>query len=205
MHKHYTKGFSLVELSMVIAVIAIMTTVGVVAYTSVQKDSRNSKRSADMTVLVNELEKFYDKKGEYPPGCPDTTCPNALHTTNTSSAALTPSTTLTTLMSILPGVKSGLGDPQSTNKTLPFKNRTVAEKKYYYFGGTVNYTGATATVSFATHANFPCTIQSSLLAGQVGSFVLGYFDEKTSTWILEGGRNGTAMTVTAGTCVINRG
>jgi hypothetical protein len=159
-----------------------------------------------MSILANELEKFYDKKGEYPKGCPDTTCPNAMHTANTSTAtAITPSMTLTTLSTILPGIKDGFGDPQSSNKTLPFKNRTVAEKKYYYFGGTVNYTGATATVSFATHANFPCTIQSSLPAGQVGSYVIGYFDEKAGSWVLEGGRNGVQMTVTAGTCVINRG
>lgn len=187
-------------------VIAIMTTVGIVAYTSAQIDTRNSKRDADMTIIVNELEKFYDKKGEYPKGCPDTTCPNALHTANTSTAtAMTPSMTLTTLTTILPGVKLGFGDPQSSNKTLPFKNRTVAEKKYYYFGGTVNSTAGALTLAFATHANFPCTIQSSLPAGQVGSYVIGYFNEKTSTWTLQGGRNGVPMTVTAGTCVINRG
>jgi prepilin-type N-terminal cleavage/methylation domain-containing protein len=204
MHKRYLHGFTLVELSVVIVVIALMTSVGMIAYTSAQVDTRDSRREADMAILVNELEKFYDKKGEYPPGCPDTSCPSTMHTTNTSSAILTPNTTLTTLTSILPGVKTGLGDPQSLNKTLPFKNRTVAEKKYYYYGGTVNYTGATTTLTFATHANFPCSIRSSLLAGEVGSYVIGYFDEKTSTWILTGGRNGVPMTVTAGTCVINR-
>lgn len=205
MHKRYLKGFSLVELTVVIVVIALLVSISIVAYTSTQIDARNSKRDADMTMLANELEKFYDKKGEYPPGCPDTTCPNALHTTNTSSAALTPNTTLTTLTSILPGIKTGFGDPQSSNKTLPFKNRTVAETKYYYYGGTVNYTAGALTLDFATHANFPCTIRSTLAAGQVGSYVIGYFNEKTGAWVLKGGRNGIQMTVFAGTCVIIRG
>lgn len=206
MHKRDINGFSLVELTVVMIVIALMTSIGIIAYTSAQIDTRNSKRDADMTILVSELEKFYDTKGEYPKGCPDTTCPNALHTANTSTTtAITPSMTLTTLTTILPGAKAGIGDPQSLNKTLPFKNRTVAEKKYYYFGGTVNNTAGTLTLAFATHANFPCTIQSSLLAGQTGSYVIGYFDEKTNAWVLKGGRNGVPMTVTAGTCVINRG
>lgn len=205
MHKRHVPGFTIVELVVIIVVISIITSVTAVFYIQTQASTRNDKRNTDMTILMNELEKFYDKKGEYPPGCPDTTCPHVFHTANASAAALTPNTTLTTLTALLPGVRSGFGDPQSTNKTLPFKNRTVAETKYYYFGGTVNYLGPAASLSFATNANFPCTIQSTLAVGQVGSYVIGYFDEKAGTWILKGGRNGIPMTVTAGTCVIVRG
>jgi type II secretory pathway pseudopilin PulG len=204
-YKRYLRGFTIVELLVIIVIIGIVFSVTIIGYGQVQKGTRNDKRSADITILINELEKFYDQQGEYPPGCPDTTCPNLMHTANTSSAVLTPSTTLTTLRTILPGIKDGFSDPQSPNKTLPFKNRTVAENKYYYFGGTVNYTAGALVLSFATHANFPCTIQSSLATGQVGSYVVGFFDEVANAWVLRGGRNGIQMTVTAGTCVIVRG
>jgi type II secretory pathway pseudopilin PulG len=205
MHKRYLHGFTIVELSVIITVIGIIATISIVSYVQIQKGVRNDERTTEITIMANELEKFYAKKGEYPPGCPDTSCPSVMQTANVSSAILTPDTTLNTLRGILPGLRDDFGDPQSTSGTLPLKNRTVAEKRYYYFGGTVNYTGSAATLSFGTHANFPCTIQSSLAAGAVGSYVLGYFDEVANTWIVKGGRNGTPMTVTAGTCVIVRG
>jgi type II secretory pathway pseudopilin PulG len=185
-----------------------MASITTIVYLQSQREARDSRRSADMTVIIAALEKFYQQKGEYPPGCPDTSCANTMLTTNTSAAVITPNTTLATITSVLPTVKGNFGDPQSTNKTLPFKQRVVAENKYYYFGGTVNYTGATTSLSYASHANFPCSIQSSLTAGTVGSYVIGYYSEGTSQWVLSGGRNGTPMTITSGLvsdgCVINK-
>lgn len=207
MHKRHFKGFTIVELLVIIVVISIIFFMTMISYNRVQQGARNDRRVTQIAVLMNELEKFYDRHGEYPPGCPDTTCTSSMHAANTSSAALTSTTTLTALRAILPGIRDDFGDPQSTNKTLPFKNRTIAETKYYYFGGTVNNTGSGTPVVLdsVTHANFPCTIRSSLITGQAGSYVVGYFDELTGAWVLRGGRNGIQMTVTAGTCVIVRG
>ncbi|HEX7484424.1 MAG TPA: prepilin-type N-terminal cleavage/methylation domain-containing protein [Candidatus Saccharimonadales bacterium] len=211
MHKRFhdiRSGFTIVELIVVVAIISAMASMSTIVYLQSQREARDSKRNADMDILAANLERFYQQKGEYPPGCPDTSCPSTMLTTNTSATVITPNTTLTTLTALLPTVKGNFGDPQSSNKTLPFKQRVVAESKYYYFGGTVNYTGATTTLSFASHANFPCTIQSSLTAGTVGSYVIGYYSEGTGQWVLLGGRNGTPMTVTAGQvsdgCVINK-
>jgi|GEM_PF-5475151 len=213
MHKRYRTrsihGFTIIELVVVIAIISLIASITAITYNKSQREARDSKRSADMTILANNLEKFYQEKGEYPPGCPDTSCASTLLTTNTSSAVMTPNTTLTTLTSVLPTVKGNFGDPQSPNKTLPFKQRVVAESKYYYFGGTVNYTASAASLSFASHTNFPCSIQSSLPAGAVGSYVIGYYSEANNKWVLTGGRNGTQMTITGGLaadgCIINKG
>ena len=213
MHKRhrtiFTGGFTVIELVVVIGVISLIAAMTTITYLQSQKEARDSERSADMAVITNALEKFYQQNGEYPPGCPDTSCTSTLLTANTSSAILTPNTTLTTLTSIMPTVKGNFGDPQSPNKTLPLKQRVLAESKYYYFGGTVNYTASSASLSYASHANFPCTIQSSLPAGSVGSYVIGYFSESTNQWVLTGGRNGTQMTVTSGLpangCVIHKG
>ena len=207
MHKRLrsiTSGFTVVELIVVIAVISAMAAITTITYLQSQRDARDNERNADMSVLTNALEKFYQQKGEYPPGCPDTSCTSTLLTANTSAAVITPNTTLATLTALLPTVKGNFGDPQSPSKTLPFKQRVVAETKYYYFGGTVNYTASAASLSFASHANFPCTIQSSLAAGAVGSYVIGYYSEASSQWMLIGGRNGTPMTVTSGSCVITQ-
>lgn len=209
MHKRYTKGFTIVELLIIVTVITIICITTTLAYTQIQLRSRDSKRNADLTMLANTLESFYDHKGEYPPGCPDPTCPSTLHTTNTSSVPLTSTMTLTTLTSVLPGIKDKFGDPQSPNRTYPFKNRTVNEKKYIYFGGTYNNTAAALTLDSPSDASFPCTLRSSLPAGAVGSYVIGYFHEEMNKWILLGGRNATQITIAAGSasdgCVINRG
>jgi general secretion pathway protein G len=213
MHKRYrnrlTGGFTIIELVVVIGVISLIATITAITYMQSQREARDSERAADMSVLSNALEKFYQQKGEYPPGCPDTSCTGAMLTANTSAAIITPNTTLATLTSIMPTVKGNFGDPQSPNKTLPLKQRVVAESKYYYFVGTVNYTASAASMSYASHTNFPCTIQSSLAAGAVGSYVIGYFSEGTGKWVLQGGRNGTQMTITSGLasdgCVINQG
>lgn len=208
MHKRFhnlTSGFTVVELIVVIAVISAMAAMTTIVYLQSQREARDNERSTDMSVITNALEKFYQQKGEYPPGCPDTSCVSTLLTANTSAAIITPNTTLATLTSIMPTVKGNFGDPQSPNKTLPLKQRIVAESKYYYFGGTVNYTAGAASLSYASHANFPCTIQSSLAAGAVGSYVIGYFSESTNQWVLLGGRSGTPMTVTSGSCIINQG
>lgn len=207
MHKRLRKGFTIVELVVIIIVISIISSLAMISYSQIQRESRNEQRITHIAILMNELEKFYDRHGEYPPGCPDTTCTSSMHLTNTSSAALTSTTSLTTLQSILPDIRDDFGDPQSTNVTMPFKNRTIAETKYYYFGGTVNDTGSGTPVVLDSpaHTNFPCTIRSSLITGQTGSYVVGYFDELANNWTLRGGRNGIPMTVAAGTCVIVRG
>ena len=204
MHRRRPRGFTIVELAIVVIVIGIVIAVSMISYMQIQAQSRNDQRSAQLTVFIKELEKFYQAKGQYPPGCPDASCPNVMHTMNTASSPLTPNTTLTGLRTIRPGIDQGFSDPQSPNRTLPLKNRTLAEKKYYYFGGTVNDTASVLTLDSPSHANFPCTLRSTLTAGQVGSYVVGYFEEMTNSWILKGGRDGAPITVASGTCVIVR-
>jgi prepilin-type N-terminal cleavage/methylation domain-containing protein len=129
MHKHYSRGLTIIELLVVTVIILIIALSATLAYTQVQKDTRDTKRDTDITMLINELEAFYDRSGEYPPGCPDPTCPSALHTANISATPLTATTTMSNLTKVLPGIKPTYGDPQSPNKALPLKDRTVNERK----------------------------------------------------------------------------
>ncbi|MGV9001587.1 MAG: tail fiber protein [Candidatus Saccharimonadaceae bacterium] len=63
------KGFTIVELLVVIAVIGILSVVTVVGLIQYQRLSRDSQRVARVTVLAEALEKYYDANGEYP-SCP---------------------------------------------------------------------------------------------------------------------------------------
>lgn len=91
-------GFTIIEILVVIAVIGILTTISVVSFGRYQSSSRDSQRASRATILVEALEKYYDKNGEYP-NC------NSIQ----ASAATVTST-------VLPGVESTvLVTPQETS------------------------------------------------------------------------------------------
>lgn len=62
----YQRGFSLVELLVVATVMAVLSVVGVVSYTNLNKKSRDSKRNSDMEQLRSALEMFRADNGFYP-------------------------------------------------------------------------------------------------------------------------------------------
>lgn len=209
MHKQDRLGFTIIELIVVIVTMGILLSITINVQIRTQARSHDSVRNAHMTILSNELEKFYDRNGEYPPGCPDATCTTWFLTENTSAPIITPSTNVSTLRTVLPGIRDDFGDPQSPSASTPFMLATSTMKEYYYYGGTVNKRATASTYTYSATPTFPCSITSTLSPSQAGSYVIGYYDEETHSWVLTGGRNGVEMSVTAGYvsdgCVINRG
>lgn len=64
MSKHY--GFTLVEILIVIAIIGILTSIGLQSFNSSQMKSRDAKRKAHLQQISNALELYYNDKGQYP-------------------------------------------------------------------------------------------------------------------------------------------
>ncbi len=62
------RGFTIIELLVVISVIGILATITLVGFNRYQADSRDSQRLSKATIISEALEKYYDKNGEYP-GC----------------------------------------------------------------------------------------------------------------------------------------
>jgi len=60
------RGFTLIELMVAIAIVAILATVGMVVYASAQKSGRVSKRLQDLKAIQTALELFKTTKGFYP-------------------------------------------------------------------------------------------------------------------------------------------
>jgi len=74
------KGFTLVELLVVISIIGILASIGLVSFRSAQFRSRDAQRKSDLKQLTNALELYYSDYGRYPSSsngqimaCPSTT------------------------------------------------------------------------------------------------------------------------------------
>lgn len=66
--KAMSKGFTLVELLVAIAIIALLTSVGLVSFSRAQQNSRDARRKADLQSLKAALEMYYDSNNAYPSG-----------------------------------------------------------------------------------------------------------------------------------------
>ena len=61
------KGFTLVELLVVVSIIAILSLIGITLYTSALQGSRDAKRQQDIQSIAKALETHYDVfTGKYP-------------------------------------------------------------------------------------------------------------------------------------------
>lgn len=82
-------GFTIVEILIVVGIIGILSTIGFIGFGKYQADTRDSEREAKASIIIEALEKYYDKNGEYP-----------------SCTSITDVNTTTVTTSVLPGLDS---------------------------------------------------------------------------------------------------
>ncbi|MBI2599682.1 prepilin-type N-terminal cleavage/methylation domain-containing protein [Candidatus Daviesbacteria bacterium] len=97
-------GFTLVELLITITIIAVLTTVGAVAYTSFFKNSRDSKRLSDLKLIQSALETYYADQLYYPSSDSITPVPvptpPGIALTNATGTSISPTNPKTYLSSV---------------------------------------------------------------------------------------------------------
>lgn len=117
------RGFTIIELLVVVSVIAILSLISVFGFNAVQAGTRDSQRSTRVTQLAEALEKYYAKNGEYP-----------------SCSALTSSATsaITTLSGLDPTVlvtpKAAAGVTNSIDPSCATLSVGGSTDKYAYVG-----------------------------------------------------------------------
>lgn len=74
-----SKGFTLTEILVVIAIIGILTTVVSISTSSAKKQSRDAKRKADLELVAGALEIYYAQNKTYPLSTSEQSVSNALN------------------------------------------------------------------------------------------------------------------------------
>ncbi|MGW3549240.1 type II secretion system protein [Janibacter hoylei] len=69
------RGFTIVELLIVVVVIAILAAISIVAYRGVQERARDSQRLQDVKTISKALEMYYVDNGQFPSGSCGSSCP----------------------------------------------------------------------------------------------------------------------------------
>jgi len=83
--KIHTKGFTLVELLVVIVIISILASISIIAYNGSQGRARDSRRQNDIAELAKGLELYYLDNHKYPTSGGATVMSNAWNTTADAS------------------------------------------------------------------------------------------------------------------------
>lgn len=65
-------GFTLIELLVVATIIIVLTTIGLVSYRTVSRNSRNAKRKADIETVRQAAIMYRSETGDYPEWTGDT-------------------------------------------------------------------------------------------------------------------------------------
>jgi general secretion pathway protein G len=68
------KGFTIVELLIVIVVIGVLAAITVVAYNGIQQRGRDAQRQSDVKAIAKALELYYVDNGKYPAGSCASSC-----------------------------------------------------------------------------------------------------------------------------------
>ncbi len=61
------RGFTFVEILIVIAIIAIMMTIAIPSFSGIQQEAKQTKAQKDLTLLKIAIESYYRTHNEYPP------------------------------------------------------------------------------------------------------------------------------------------
>ena len=155
----YSRGFTIVELLIVIVVIGILAAITIVAYNGIQTRARDAKRQDDITTITKALELYYIDHGSYPLSSGSTSI-NAAWSTTADSSWSNLATQLSIYASSLPR------DPISKQMGVgAFPWNDAQGYDYSYYSGSGYCVNATTAQAFLLVITYEGIAQSNTLEG----------------------------------------
>ena len=115
------KGFTIVELLIVIVVIGILALLVITTYSGIQAKARNSKRQTDVQSVQTQLEAFFSQNGYYP----------SLTDMNTGTSATSDANSTWVASNMKSLDQTALVDPSNPNSSRQLKDSPQA--KWYSY------------------------------------------------------------------------
>jgi general secretion pathway protein G len=140
------KGFTLIEILIVVAIIAILASVVLVGLGPTQQAGRDARRISDLNEVQNGLELYYNQCGYYP-GSAEATSPCGAFAQISTWAALTTSLKGTTPI----GISTVPSDPSANKK---YQYGTSAIGDVYVLEATLENVGNSVFTGY-NGASFP--------------------------------------------------
>lgn len=188
MFRARSRGFTIVELIVTIAVIGIITSIAVVAFNTVQTKTRDDVREADVAIIMDALEQYYRKNGDYPAN--DTMNPSQFYPTMTNFDAikgLLPTLTDSTLSGpggyrFYPGC---INSATCVNSSDDWKN--YMKKSYIYLSRFSNqgpgaYSYYNVPASYGDNTGWGCTVRTYYTDP---GYMMAWYSESKKLWIFK--------------------
>jgi general secretion pathway protein G len=163
------KGFTIVELLIVIVVIGILAAITIVAYNGVQQRARDAQRQSDVVAITKALEMYYLDHGQYP-GTPTETGGSTSINTSWSTTADSSWQKLVTILK--PYINQVPLDPTSTANTAV--TTSSSSYNYAYFASSSAYCGAAPYQMYILVYRLEGATQANNLSGSCATTPLFY-------------------------------
>lgn len=187
------RGFTLVEVLIVVSVIIILSTISVLAYDQTQKQAEDSAASATVSAVKSGAEKYYSTNNEYPLAAD-------IHGAAVTGAVPTNYVAASQILGVpranLDGAKFKL--IACTSAVSSCKTDVLAKNRVYYFTKATQTSTAAEVITSAAGTGCSYTFAATD-TGALG-FLLAYYNATDNAWKFVRSDKGTVTTSDGTSC-----
>lgn len=158
------RAFTIVELLVILATLAILIGISVVGYGGMQRNAREKERESDIAIIQASLEEFYERNGYYPSA--DSITLTGAADDSDKMTFLTRTLNIPETALVAPGAEAGTTSSLQRVNPDAWTNNTTALEQFAATYGYITYTDAHADPPVECTGDDHCT-----------AYILGYYSE----------------------------